>query len=105
MRRALGIEVGRGWVALCEVALGGDGAPRRHRFARHEFPEGESPAPGDVADACLRLALEAGARERSAVLALARSLTYAKPVQLPPLGDEDRLRLVSLQPERFFLLK
>jgi Tfp pilus assembly protein PilN len=102
MKRALGIEVGRAFVSLCEVAVEGEGPPRRHRFARHVFAEGELPSPEELADTCLRLALEAGIRERSAVLALARALTYTKAVQLPPLPLEDRVKLVAIQPERFF---
>jgi hypothetical protein len=102
VKRSLGIEVGRAFVALCEVADDGDAAPRRVAFARHTFPEGELPSPEALADACLRLALESGVRQRSAVLALARSLTYTKSVQLPPLSTEDRLKLVTIQPERFF---
>lgn len=101
MKRALGIEVGRTFAAVCGIAVDGDGPPRRHRFSRQEFPDHE-PAPEEVADACLRMAVEAGIRERSAVLVLARSLTYSKAVTLPPLSTEERLRLVSLQPERFF---
>ncbi len=102
MKRSLGIEIGRTFVAICEIALEGEGAPRRVGFTRHVFPEGELPSPEELADACLRLALESGIRQRSAVLALARSLTYTKTVQLPPLPTEDRLKLVSIQPERFF---
>ncbi|MFN2433037.1 MAG: PilN domain-containing protein [Gemmatimonadota bacterium] len=102
MKRALGIEVGRASVALCEVVLEGDGAPRRHRFARHVFAPDTAPPPEELADAALRLALELGVRERVAVLVLARELTWSKPVQLPPLPDPERLRLLALQPERFF---
>jgi Tfp pilus assembly protein PilN len=102
VKRALGIEIGRAFAALCEIALEGEGAPRPEAYARHVFPEGELPGPEQLADTCLRLALESGVRQRSAVLALARSLTYTKTVQLPPLPTEDRLKLVSIQPERFF---
>jgi Tfp pilus assembly protein PilN len=102
VKRSLGIEIGEGFAAVCEVAIAGDGTPRRQRFARHELSGGQKPAPEELADACVRLTLELGIRERSAVLTLARSLTYAKSVQLPPLQTEDRLRLVALQPDRFF---
>ena len=102
MKRAFGIEIGRNFAAVCEVAIEGEGAPRRHLFARRDFTEGGEPAPEELADACLRMAMELGVRERSAVLTLARSLTYAKTVELPPVSSEDRLRLVTLQPERFF---
>lgn len=102
MKRCLGIEIGRAFAALCEVAPDGEAVPGRHRLARHAFAEGELPTPEQLADTCLRLALEAGIRERAAVLALARSLTYTKAVQLPPLPTDDRLKLVTVQPERFF---
>lgn len=102
MSRALGIEVGPGFVALCELDVTGSQAPRDPRLGHHVFPGGEPPAPEEIADACLRMAVELGIGERSAVLALARSLTYAKPVRLPPLEVAERRSLVALQPERFF---
>ena len=102
MKRSLGIEVGRGFVAVCEVTASGDGSVRGQRFARHDFDGTDSPAPEDLADACLRIALESGIRERGAVVALARELTWVKPVALPPVSEEDRLRLLRVQPERFF---
>ncbi|HEY7530765.1 MAG TPA: PilN domain-containing protein [Gemmatimonadota bacterium] len=101
MKRSLGIEVGRGFVAACEVTAAGDGTVRGQRSGRHVL-ETDAPTPEDLADACLRVALEAGIRERAAVLALARELTWAKPVTLPPVSEEDRLRLLRVQPERFF---
>jgi Tfp pilus assembly protein PilN len=101
VRRSLGIEVGRGFVAACEVTASGDGSVRGQRFGRHEL-DTETPTPEDLADACLRVALEAGIRERGAVLTLARELTWVKPVALPPVSEDDRLRLLRVQPERFF---
>jgi Tfp pilus assembly protein PilN len=102
VKRALGIEIGRSFVALCEIRLGGGGTLRRQRHGRHDFGEHQTPIADEVADACLRLAFELGVRQRQAVLVLARALTYEKPIELPPLPTEDRLRLVMLQPERFF---
>nr|MBA2563947.1 hypothetical protein [Gemmatimonadota bacterium] len=102
MKRALGLEIGRDFVAVCELTLASDGGLKRHRFARHVFTDPGEPAAEDIADACLRLTLELGIRSRTGVLALARSLTYAKPVHLPPVSLEERLLLLALQPERFF---